>query len=71
MDGGSTPPRGASMDRPFGAKSLVDRGWAGAEEASLKGEFIDGLDEFFITSKCQDRAERRLGVLGVVVGERE
>ena len=51
----------------------MDRGWAGAEEASLKGEFIDGLDGFFflITAKCQDRAERRLGVLGVVVGERE
>lgn len=52
--------------------SPVDRGWAGAEAASLKGEFIDGLDGFFfITAKCQDRAERRLGVLGVVVRERE
>ena len=49
----------------------MDRGWAGAEEASLKGEFIYGLDVFFIRSRCQDRAERRLGVLGVVVGERE
>ena len=49
----------------------MDRAWAGAEEASLKVEFIDGLDVFFIRSRCQDRAERRLGVLGVVVGERE
>ena len=49
----------------------MDRGWAGAEEASLKGEFIDGLDEFFYNSQMPGQGREEAGCIGVVVGERE
>lgn len=42
----------------------MDRGWAGAEEASLKGEFIDGLDEFFYNSQMPGQGREEAGCIG-------
>lgn len=45
--------------------SPVDRGWAGAEEASLKGEFIDGLDGFFFyNSQVPGQGREEAGCIG-------